>query len=103
MSYTFTRSVEFKTIANMAQAIPTCLALVEYIRTNRKLETHLMAPVVGGHPNQVLFVLTGESLDQMQLSFETSMKDPAYLALLGQLKDHIVGSSTRDQAWKTLA
>ncbi len=102
MTYRFTRTVGFKSIASMLEAMPTCLKIVEHITKDWKMEAHLMAPTLGGHPGRVVFVVNCDDLNALQDAQSSSVKDKKYLTLLGKLSVHIDGTMTNDQTWKIL-
>ncbi len=103
MSYRFTRMTGFKTIANMMEAMPTCIKIVEYINKVWKMEAHLMVPMMGGHPGRVRFAVLCDDLNALQAAQSAAMKDKKYLALLGKLGPHVDGSVTHDQMWNIIA
>ena len=102
MSYRFTRTVGFKTIANMMEAMPTCIKIVEYINKVWKMEAHLMTPVMGGHPGRVRFATVCDDLNALMAAQSASIKDKKYLALLAKLGPHVDGSVTVDQTWNVI-
>lgn len=101
-AYRFTRTVAFKTIAAMMESMPTCIKIVDYISKTWKVEAHLMAPTLGGHPARVVFVTMVDDINALQASQAESMKDKKYLTLINALHPHIDGSATNDQVYKII-
>ena len=100
--FTFARVVRFKNVASMMAAMPICVQIVEHFKKNYKMDASLMTPTLGGHPARALFVFRTEDLSTVQDVLTKAGQDKKYVGLLGKLADHVDGSATNDQAWKTV-
>ena len=100
--YTWTRTVQFKNVPSMMAAMPICLNLVEYMRKELGQDSSLMTPVVGGHPARAMFKSTTADLGKSLIAFEMAVQDPKYRDMVSKLSEHVDGSATHDQAWKTV-
>ncbi len=100
--FTFARVVRFKNVASMMAAMPICVQIVEHFRKVHKIDASLMTPTLGGHPARALFVFRTEDLSTVQDVLTKSGQDKKYVGLLSKLADHVDGSATNDQAWKTV-
>ena len=100
--YTWTRTAQFKSIASMMAAMPTCVSIVEHLKSVLDQEVSLMTPVLGGPPARVLFVIKSNDLNKILEGLDRAKLDAKQRELLGMLSEHVDGSATSDQVWKTV-
>jgi predicted urease superfamily metal-dependent hydrolase len=100
--YTWTRIIHFKTVTSMMAAMPICLSIVEYLRNEHKQDASLLMPVLGGHPARALFVVKSSDIAKNMEVMDKSAQDPRWRDLVAKLGEHVDGSATNDQAWKTV-
>lgn len=100
--YTWTRVVRFKNVTSMMAALPICVSIVEYLRKELAQDVSMMTPSLGGHPARALFVVRGPDLAKNVIAMDMANQDPRYRDLVARLGEHVDGSATNDQTWKTI-
>jgi hypothetical protein len=100
--FSFTRVVRFRNVGSMISAMPICVQIVEHFKKVHKMESHLMAPILGGHPARVLFVFRADSLAAVQEVLAKSGQDKDYIALVTKLGEFVDGTATNDQTWQMI-
>jgi hypothetical protein len=100
--YTWTRIIRFKNVTSMIAAMPICVSIVEYMRKELGQDVSLMTPTLGGHPARALFVVRGPDMGKNLIAMDRANEDPRYRDLVGKLTEHVDGSATNDQTWKTV-
>jgi predicted urease superfamily metal-dependent hydrolase len=100
--YTWTRIIQFKNMTSMMAAMPICVSIVEYMRKELSQEASLLTPSLGGHPARALFVVKGPDMAKNLIAMDMAAQDPRYRDLVSKLGEHVDGSATNDQTWKTV-
>ena len=98
--YTWTRVARFKNVSSMMIGMPICVSIVEHLKTVLNQDASLMAPILGGHPARVLFVIRSDDLNKNMDGFDRANQDAKYRELLGKLSEHVDGAATHAQVWK---
>jgi hypothetical protein len=100
--YTWTRVIRFKNVTSMMAAMPICVSIVEYMRKELSQDASLLVPSLGGHPARALFVVKGPDMSKNLIAMDMAAQDARYRDLVGKLSEHVDGSATNDQTWKTV-
>lgn len=100
--FTNLRTIYFRNRASMAAAMPVAQEICDYAATEHAVPLRLFVPVVSGPVSRAVMANSFDDLDARQSIEEKMMADEKFRPMLQRLVEHVDGSRTADELWRSL-